>query len=309
MDTRASPAAPPPSYALISRVYRRSLQPVVLSVSVLSCIYAGIWGASAYSDIGDDNTISHNISTLDIVMGSLYMGVLVIELFGIFSAWKQRVPYVRTYCFLSLLAILLVMTAEMMRIVIHFKFKNVIINNCIHVVTTNSDVCKGPFCRDTPLSPQDGKDYCNQQWSRDSFSDIAWFLAASVFAFMFSSFAWAYLHQLLAVGTRLDVGPGVGGAEGRGNHINLQTYTPRYDPPSYPPPRESSEDVHGAGAKVPEYDGYNAGDYVGTDEKAPSYEVSGGQKGHSRTQEEEDEDDEGHGPRVQDSNNPFRKSS
>lgn len=104
----------------------------------------------------------------------------------------------RTYCFLSLWAILLVMTAEMMRVVIHFKFKvtdcpclvvrlnssltfralqNVMINNCIHVVTTKSDICvsmkhihivvqsrsrsnmqEGPYCRDTPLSLQDGTD-------------------------------------------------------------------------------------------------------------------------------------------------------
>ena len=148
---------------------------------------------------------------------------------------------------------------------------------------------------------------CNNRWSRNSFSDIAWFLVASFFAFLFSSFAWAYLHQLLAVGTLLDVGPGRGpGAD----HISLQTYPPRYDPPSYPPPRESTEDAHSTGGKAPEYDGYNAGNYVVKEEKAPAYdaEESGIQKGHSRTQEEEGEDGEGHGPRVQDSNNPFRKS-
>jgi hypothetical protein len=115
----------------------------------------------------------------------------------------------------------------------------------------------------------------------------------------------------------LDVGPGVGGAEGRGlgrDHIRLQTYAPRYDPPSYPPPRDSAEEdahSHDAGGKAPEYDGYNAGDYLGKDEKAPGYDfdASAGQKGHSRTHEEEGEEDEGHGPRVQDSNNPFRRSS
>lgn len=32
--------------------------------------------------------VSHQISTLDIVMGSLYMGILVIEAFGVYSAWK-----------------------------------------------------------------------------------------------------------------------------------------------------------------------------------------------------------------------------
>lgn len=140
---------------------------------------------------------------------------------------------------------------------------------------------------------------------------------------MFNVFAWGYLHQLVEVGTRLDAGPGVGGSEGlgRGDHIGLQTYAPRYDPPSYPPPtaggmglpRDSTDEdahLHGfhAGGEAPKYDGYNAGDYLpsgGKDEKAPGYEfaTSTSRKGPSGV--DDDEDDLGaHGPRAKD-NNPF----
>lgn len=114
------------------------------------------------------------------------------------------------------------------------------------------------------------------------------------------------------MGTRLDVGPGVGGAEGRGvrpDHIGLETYAPRYTPPSYPPPapglapRYSADedahlrDIHG---EAPKYDGYNAADYLpAKDEKAPGYDIA------TDGDKSRDEDDEGHGPRVQD-NNPFR---
>lgn len=149
---------------------------------------------------------------------------------------------------------------------------------------------------------------CNNHWSRTTFSDIAWFLVASLFAFMFNTFSWGYLHQLLSVGTRLDVGPGVGGAEGRGlrasENIDLQVYAPRYNPPSYPPPRDSAEEdahLHGVGNDAPKYDGTNAGDYLpGKDEKAPGYEFATSKSGKGF-----EEDDEGHGPRVKD-NNPFQ---
>lgn len=212
------------------------------------------------------------------------------------------------------------MTAEMVHVVIHFKYKHTIINNCISVVTTSGEFCDGPFCRDHPLSLHDGTNYCNDRWSRRSFSDIAWFLVASVFSLLFSTFAWGYLHQLQAVGTRLDAGPGVGAAEGRigSAHIPLQTYnashTPQYDPPAYPPPghpRDSTDEdahLHAAGTKVPEYDGYNAGDYLhgGKDEKAPGYDLAVSGKGHSRSMEEDEDEDE-HGPPVQD-NNPYHRS-
>jgi len=279
----------------------------VLSTSALSGLYAGIWGVSAYLSISDDNTIARAIGTIDLMRGSLYMGVLVIELFGIFSASKQRVGYVRLYCYLSLLAALLVMTAEMMRVVSHFKYKQTVIKNCIDVVTSTSGTCSGPFCQDTPLSSQDGTDWCNDQWSNNSFGDIAWFLVASLFALFFNSVAWAYLHQLRTVGSLLAVGLGVGGAERRSRHspddISMDTYDPhpRYAPPPGAPPPLASEDMQSV--KAPEYDGYNAGDYLGQSDKPPVYDFEAtGDKGQSRTQE----DAEDHGPRIQDSNNPFR---
>lgn len=240
------------------------------------------------------------------------MGVLAIELFGIAAVLKQIPAAVRTYCYMTLAATLTVMTAEMIRVVIHFKFKSTIIDNCINVVTSTGGECDGPFCQDEPLSPKDGTNWCNSRWSRNSFSDIAWFLAASIFACLFTSFAWGYLHQIQAVGTRVVAGPGVGGTEGRGvglSHIPLQTYNaPRYEPPSYPPPggvplRDSTDEEaglhgHGDDAKVPDYDGYGTGKYP--DEKAPGYDVT---VGDSKRDEEEDEQ---HGPRVGDGTNPFR---
>lgn len=159
---------------------------------------------------------------------------------------------------------------------------------------------------------------CNGRWSRNTFGDIAWFIAASIFAFLFNTFAWGYLHQLMSVGTRIDVGPGVGGAEGpvRGDHIGLQTYAPRYDPPSYPPPpsglppRDSTDEdahLHGASGDAPKYDGFNAHDYLpgdGKGDKAPGYEFATSTDSKSRGFDDDDDDIASHGPRVRD-NNPF----
>lgn len=297
-----------------------------MSTAVISIVYAGIWGVSAFQDISNDKYISHTIGTFDIIIGALYMGLLILELFGLFAAFKQSAPLVRIYSLLGVAGILCVMTAEMLRVIIHFKYKHQIIDTCITDVTTTDDaICNGPFCSHGPLSQKDGKDWCNSHYNRDSFGDIAWFLVASFFSGLFNVFSWGYLHQLLAVGTRVATGPGVYGAEGPGvghrygdsDSIGLETYPAgnRFAPPAYPPPsngpggpRESTDSATGLGADVPKYDGYNAGDYLSRDEKAPGYEFGNdSKKMRDEDDDEDDEDDLGrHGPRVSENTNPFR---
>ncbi|KAF8308932.1 hypothetical protein DL93DRAFT_2170699 [Clavulina sp. PMI_390] len=315
MATRAPPDAPPPSYAVISRVYRHSLRPVVLSTAVVSAAYAALWGGSAFHDIHYDNSVVNSIGTFDLIIGIIYMA--------------ERAALVRTYSLLGLLSILLVGAAEMIRIVIHFKYKSTIINNCISIATSSTNSCpdNSEYCFDPPLNSGDANNWCNSHFNKGSFSDIVWFLIAIAVACVFNFVAWGYLHQLLSVGRRLEAGAGVGPAEGhignRSDHIGLQTYAPRYQPPNYPPPsagmpRDSADEesaLHGIGGghghdDVPKYDGYNAADFVGkggADEKAPEYEYA--TRNDKKGDDEDKEDLGAHGPRVNQQNtgtNPFR---
>ncbi|KJA21274.1 hypothetical protein HYPSUDRAFT_55552 [Hypholoma sublateritium FD-334 SS-4] len=201
MDRRAPPPqGAPPSYAFVARMYRRSLRPVVLACSVL----AGLW--TLFSGIGFFRNASfwsdHNESKLhisSIILGALYMGVLVIELVGLHAAASQKVAPARAYAWLSALAVLIIAATGLIRVVLHFTEKSAIINTCA-TVTQDEDVFFPGFFGPVNagrLDPLDAQQWCQNQWDRDSWSDIVAFLIITTLATFIAAIAFAFLRQLL----------------------------------------------------------------------------------------------------------------
>jgi len=270
IDLRPPPPSgpPPPSYAVISRFYRHSLRPVVLGITAVGALYAALWGGSAFHDISGDRRISHTLGTYDILIGAFYVGVLAVEAIGFFGAAVERAPLVRMYTILSVVASLLVMAAELMRTVLHFKYKSTILSTCLTDVTTTGVTCYGFFCRSKPLSQSDGQQWCKDWFNRRSVSDIIWFIASAILSVIFSSIAFGYCHQLVSVGERI-VAP---------QHLPLNDFRTsesyHYDPPNYPQPAfPSAQNTYAPsydGSKVPEYEGTG----LGSEDKAPGYEYA-----------------------------------
>jgi len=240
------PTGAMPAYAF-ARYYRHSLRPLVICVGVASAIWAAVWGISAFQDISVDNGHVKNLVPFDIVLGTLYMSVLVIEIFGVFAAFRQSIPLVRSYSFLSLVVAIIVAAAEILRIVIHFKFKNDIISECTTLAQTDDDSTDIGFFGShhaNGLSPTDAAEYCNNAWSRDSFSDIAWLLVGLVLTLLFSSIAFSFYRQLLDPSIHVTRPSARNQNPYAQDNVPLQTFRPTYNPPPGAPPvqREADRD-------------------------------------------------------------------
>ncbi|KDQ06443.1 hypothetical protein BOTBODRAFT_39599 [Botryobasidium botryosum FD-172 SS1] len=287
MDTRPPPNAPPPPYALLNRVYRKSYRPIAIVCASFSCLYGLIWGAGALRDISSDKKYLPRFAGFDIALGIMYLAVALIEFYGILAASSQKLKLVRIYALLTIPAVLTIMTCEMMRIVLHFIFKNSLIDQCTQAstgATYSTGSFWGGFSRGT-LTLRQAQQWCNDSWNRGTFADIAWFIAATIFGWLFSSVAFSYYHQLLQSPSRMAPSDQIR----MGNFPPPQGPPPGpYNAPAYPPPEHA-----------PPYDaqkppGYDYGSSIGMskNEKELGYQV-----GANDSFVEEDLSK--HGPRVQ----------
>jgi hypothetical protein len=207
-----------------------------------------------------------------IVLGILYMVVTAIEAFGLFAAATQKVGMVRIYALGSGLVVLLIAATGLIRIVIHFSLKSDIINLCTDTNNGRTVVFFGfwgPVARGT-LTEQGARDWCNDSWSRGSWSEILAFLITTALAALMAAVAFSYQRQLLdptspanhARAPSADARVG-----GYPSHYNppydagYAGYTsygapPNYRPPPGPPPRDDPFN--------PPYNGKPPG-YVGGD--------------------------------------------
>jgi len=254
--------APPPGYTYIRRVYKSSLRPVVIASGSIAALWALLWGIGAFQDISVDKDHAPRLQTFDIVLGSLYIGTCVLELFGVIAAFLRSLPLVRTYSFLSVGIALIVSAAEILLIVIHFAFKSTLINECTalatnQTITTRLGLWFPPV--HTTLDADEASQLCNNAWSHDSFSGIAWFIVSAILSLLFAAVAFGYYRELLdPMATRAPRQPGVN----TNDNYPLQNYgqsgipevpySRGYQPPQGPPP-DLDEDAPYGGAKVPSY--------------------------------------------------------
>jgi len=194
------PQGPPPSYAFVTRVYRKNLRPVVLATAFLGGAWALLSGIGWFRNFGVDRTqhVPH-IANLSLALGVSYMAVAAIGAFGIFSAATQRLALVRIYALLTALATLVVFATSLVRVVTHFVWKHDIISECSTLTANKQFVYYGfwgPIYSDT-ISPAEAEDWCNRAWNHDSWSEIVAMLILTVLAGLFTVVAFSYYRQLL----------------------------------------------------------------------------------------------------------------
>ncbi|KAF8624663.1 hypothetical protein AX17_006994 [Amanita inopinata Kibby_2008] len=303
MDTRPPPPqGPPPSYAFVTRMYKSSLRPVVTITTAIGAIWSIASSIGYFRNYGVDRT--HDVPKLAmfcIVLGALYMGAFVIELFGFLSTLSNRTPLVRTYAYLSVLSALIIIATGLLTVVVHFMLKDEIIGICSQLLNGDELVYFGFF---GPISHQvidqnEANAYCHESWSHDSWADIISFLLTSFFAIMFSAVAFSYLHQLLdpsspanaarapssqvrtggypsyynppynhTYNTSYAGGPTAGGPYNGPYDAHAYNYQPyyghgRYAPPPGPPPQQERDEpfVPPQDGKPPSYSGGDGSQY------------------------------------------------
>jgi len=251
------PQGPPPSYAFVSRVYRRSLRPVILGTTFVAALWALVWAVASFRDITVDKQHATKLAVFDIVLGALYMATFAIELLGGVGALVQKILLVRIYAFLSIGVALIIGATELIRVIVHFAFKSELINECTALATGDTISERfgiwGPTESQT-LDPEDAQNFCNSAWSHDSFSEILWLLIAVPLSLFFAAVSFAYYRQLLDPTSPANAARAPSAqARAAGAGVYPQHYNPPYaggafvPPPGPPPGAESS-------AYVPEYD-------------------------------------------------------
>lgn len=261
MNTRrAPPPGAPPPYAFVNRIYGRSLRPIVLAFAVMGAIWSLAWVVASFRELQvTENGTYSKLAPLAIVQGVLYSVGLAIEMFGIYSSLTQRAWMVRMYAFLSGIAGLLVVGVGLMRCITHFTYKGELIGECIAISQNGEvDTAFGIWASNPgQMDLNDATSYCNDEWSHDSWSEIAAIIFEIIVCLLFTSAAFAYYRQVVdpmspanalrapSNQARMDLFP---------PHYNRPydpEYQPAYAPPLGPPPSD---------AKPPDYT-YAGGEY------------------------------------------------
>ncbi|KAJ8487864.1 hypothetical protein ONZ45_g14169 [Pleurotus djamor] len=272
------PQGPPPTYAFVTRYYKRSLRPFVAIFAFLSALWTLFSSIGFFRAINIDRAQNSQLGTFSIVLGSLYMALFLIESLGLAAAATQRVALVRIYALLSSLAFVIVLATGLMRVVIHFLFKNDLIAECSTLTEGRTFVFRyglfGPIRSDV-ISQEEADRWCRRAWDHDSWAEIISLLITLFLAAMFAAVAFAYYRQVLdptspANATRAPSSQARAAAGGYPNYYNPPYnaqvphlgYNQQYPPPAGPPPPRDE-------AFVPPYDN------DATDGKPPGYTGAG----------------------------------
>lgn len=168
---------------------------------VIAFIWALVWSSSAFRDIPSDKNNMGTYVTFDIVFGSLYAAIAVVEAYGFFAVLRAKITLVRIYAYLSLAVALMVIGIEILDLVLHFTFKQQLLDNCFKYNQGITVIDGGSvFSGDRPtriLTDQDVRDACDSDWNKGIFQDVAWLLVAGILGFLFAAMNFAYLRQLL----------------------------------------------------------------------------------------------------------------
>ncbi|OCB87290.1 hypothetical protein A7U60_g5619 [Sanghuangporus baumii] len=263
---------------------------------------------ASFRDISVDDDLSVRLEIFDIVLGALYMTVLAVELFGLAAATMQKLPMIKIYAFLALGAAVIVSALGLIRVIIHFVFKNTLINECAALVEGDTITFRFGIWGTTTETLDDdesAQDLCKDAWNHDSFAEIAWFIVVTILSFLFASIAFSYYRQMLDPNSLKTVSRGVpapqhynppyaAGQYSYGNNPYGRFGAGGYAPPPGPPPAAQSQAYvpEYDAAKLPEYDrgGYTgaAGDQKGDDLKGGADPFSDHEAGRGSGERSED---------------------
>jgi hypothetical protein len=281
------PSGRPPPYAFVTRVYKRTLRPVVIFITLITSIWALVWAVDAFQDISYHRQFLPQLATFDIALGSLYIAVAVIEAFGIFAAVKATISLVRFYSIASIVALLCALAAESVRTALHFQFKGQLIDECTNELT-GLTVRHGGYFRPGSteiLNPDRARELCSGYWNHDSFRNIAWLIVALLLGLFFVSIAFSFYRQLLDPSTVRTAPTNVYRMQAQGMYPPPQGPIPGYAPynpyPDYVPPY----DPH----KPPIYSQGGWSGPTGDEKNGYEHNTGAASTTHLNAQEERDE--------------------
>ncbi|UZJ56339.1 hypothetical protein CBS101457_005659 [Exobasidium rhododendri] len=275
------PTGPAPMYVrTISRLFPYSLRPVLLVSCIISLVYLVLLGGNDFRSAGTDGTTG-KLKILDIVQGILFIVAGLVEVFGFYAVYSQRLPLAKSYSYLSLFAFAAVIASEILGIIVTFALKTDVINACTVRYTGSVDddgsIFGNSSSDDAPLSSADAASYCQSLWNSDRTWDIVWLIVSLCLGALFVMFSFAYVRQILdpsSVRVRINRfqqsnRPQAQGMSGPYDPEAAFTYPPQsgggnpaYAPPNGPPPS-------GPGAP-PMYSGRPSMDDWDDDTKSPN---------------------------------------
>jgi len=219
----------------------------VISTAFMGALWTLFSAIGFFRSFGVDKTQNvPQIATLSIALGALYMTVFAITCLGIVSAVTQRLVLIRMYSILAGLATLIIIATGLTRVVVHFAWKNDIINECTALSKDKTIVYFGfwgPIRHDV-LDAQEAEEWCRSSWDHGSWSEIVAFLIISVLAVLFTALAFSYYRQVL------DPSSPANASRAPSNQARVGAYPSHYNPPY--------------NASVPNLPyGYNSGPYTG----------------------------------------------
>ncbi|CAL1709740.1 unnamed protein product [Somion occarium] len=212
------------------------------------------------------------LATFAIVLGTMYITVTAIEVFGIVAAATQRLALVRIYSITTIISSLLVIAAGFVRTITHFTLKTDLIQECTDLSTGTDIVFRfgiwGPRVRDH-LDADEAARFCRDAWSHDSVNEIISLIIEIVLAVFFVTISYAYYRQLLnpTLGRSKVQAPSQQFDSGYPSHYNppyLNYDAPMagsYAPPPGPPPPAGGYAPGYDAMKPPAYSGSGMPDY------------------------------------------------
>jgi len=257
----------PPPYSLVTRVYSKSLRPVVIIGALITSIYTLLSLISAFQNVSI--TQSENFKTLAtvaLVLGIFYAIAFVVGILNLFGACAERLPIVRIASPLAVLAALAVIASAFTRTVVHFTQKDNIIAECADE-STGQPIISGFGIWGSPangqtLSNQTAQEWCSNGWSGDTSNEILNLIITMVIGALLAVIALSYYRQV-----RLSLGltTAIRRAEFPSHYEppfsspppSVDFTVPRpaksYAPPPGTPPHDSYDDVLGYDGKPPGY--------------------------------------------------------
>lgn len=195
------PSGPPPAYAnVIGKVFPYSLRPAVLVTSFISFLLLLLASISSFKDVGHTGN-STTMNVFDIVIGTLFIVVALIEVVGFTGALKANLKIATIYSRLTVPGFVAVIACEILNLISHHKFKDTIINDCVASNTGETAPSSGwgwfgTRSSNTVMSEADAQSYCNHTWNYDSSWEIVWLVITFLFGISFVLFSFAFARQL-----------------------------------------------------------------------------------------------------------------
>jgi len=260
-----------------------------MGFSFVAALWCFIWGGSALWDISDSGDF-HYLVVINIVLGTLFLIVGLIEVFGLFAAVKAQIGLARAYAYLSVLSCLIIVAAESLRFSVYFSHKSDLINSCVNDAIGLTVVHHGSFwgpTTDETLDQSEAQQFCDDAWTRSVWTSVVWLVVSIFLSLLYVSLSFSFYHQLLAP-AREPLAPS---QAYNLNNMQRGPYNPQsgyqYPPPPGAPPRTEDYVPPYDPVKVPDYyesQGFEVVDKKGVDAKddhleqgpPPGFGYSGG---------------------------------